>query len=70
MIIWFFFLVITFNCLVFKLKWVLIYVIFGEVSADEQSEINDAVYDVDDGFGFHESPISLDQIYNLKSTTL
>ena len=26
--------------------------------ADEQSEINDAVSGVDDGFGFHESPIS------------
>ena len=39
-------------------------VIFGEVIADEQSEINDGVCDVDDGFVFHESPISLEESYN------
>ena len=50
--------------MVFKLKWVGIRVIFGEVSTDEQSEINDDVYDVDDGFVFHESPIFIGENYN------
>jgi len=67
MVIRFFFLAITFNCLAFKSAWVLIYVIFGEVIADEQSEINDDVCDVDDGFVFHESPIFLEESYNFMS---
>jgi len=46
------------------LNWVGIYVIFGEVRADEQFDKNDDVYDVDDDFVFHESPISFGESYN------
>ncbi len=44
--------------MVFKSKWIGIYVIFGEVIADKQPEIKDDVYNVD---VIHETSISIEE---------